>query len=310
MRRIAFALIAFGLAYGCNSSDRSGPAARLSAGASDTIIVNSNAPTPLPVRAVDAAGQVLPAAPVRFKRINGAPIPISTAGAVTCTDRGDVVVGAMLENLAQSFLVQCRPVDRLQTSGPVQFILGDSALSQPFELPLQAYGADRRRVMLIAGSVKVIDTSIAYARGDTVFPKSRGTTLVGAWVGQQSAWTGVHIYQRVDSLAALDTLLRVDGYRRQLAVPIRLRLGEVRRQKLPPGAWMLTTLSQSRAALSGLRLRFENATCEDNVLNDPGRFICNSSSGTVVILYRVKEDRETSAITAYLLVRGLYPPTV
>ena len=47
---------------------------------------------------------------------------------------------------------------RLTISGPVQFVLGDSALSQPVEVPLAAYDSAGRPVTMLAGLVKVLRT--------------------------------------------------------------------------------------------------------------------------------------------------------
>ena len=280
---------------------------RLSAGPSDTIIINNPTPTGLAVRAFDAAGRLVATAQVRYESANGAAVPISLDGIATCDGGSDYAVRARIENVSHSFVVRCRPIAGLQISGPVQFVLGDFTLSQPVELPLSAIGADRRAVTSLAGTVTIPDDSIAYVRGSTVIPRSRGVTGVSASVGQYSAYTGVHIYERVDA-STLDTLLRINGSQRQLAVSVQLRPGEFWQHKLPRGDWMITTLSPSRQSPNGFRLRFESAACEDRVLNDPGRFICRSSLGTVVFVERPKAGRDTSVAMTYLLVRTLYPP--
>jgi hypothetical protein len=117
----------------------------------------------------------------------------------------------------------------------------------------------------------------------------------------------LHIYQRVDA-SVLDTLLRIQGFQRQVAVPVTLRPGETWQHRLPPGDWMLTTLSPSRQTPNGFRLRFADATCQGRILNEPGRFICTSSSGTMVFVGRPKAGKDTAAAMTYLLVRTLYPP--
>ena len=288
------------------SREQRGPPVRLSAGSSDTIIVNSRSPTELAVRGFDAAGRVV-AAPIRYEIVGSTHAPVSSDGIVTCDGRADHSVRATLEKVSHSFVVRCRPISVLRALGSVQFVLGDSALSEPFELPLEAVGADNRAVTAIAGIVKIRDSTIAYARGSTIIPRVRGATTLGAWVGQQSAFTGLHVYQRVDA-SVLDTLLRIDGFQRQVAVPVTLRPGASWQHKLPPGEWMLTTLSPSRQRPNGFSLRFENATCQGRILNEPGRFICKSSSGTMVFVEREPAGADSSVATTYLLVRTLYPP--
>ena len=307
MRAAVFVMISFVAACGGGAPAPPGPPVRLSAGPSDTIIVNSRSPTALVVRALDSAGRPVATGPIRYEPADSVTAPVSPDGVATCDTRNDYAVRASVEQVSHAFVVRCRPIAVLRILGSVQFVLGDSALSQPFELPLEAFGSDSRAVTTIAGLVKIRDGTIAEARGTTIIPISRGATALWAWVGEQSASTGVHVYQRVDA-SALDTLLRIDGFQRQLAVPVHLKPGQVWQRRLPRGDWMLTTLSPSRQSPNGFRLRFENATCQDRILNDPGRFICTSPSGTVVFVERPKAGSDTSVAMTYLLVRTLYPP--
>jgi hypothetical protein len=305
--RLVF-LSALMLSGGCGSErpPAPGPAARLTAGASDTIIVNNVSPTALPVRAVDASGRRLTVAAIVYTRLRGDSLSLTADGVMSCTRRGDVVVRATLAQLARSFFVRCRPVEYVHIPGPVQFVLGDSSWSRPRALPIAAYDAGRRAVVQLAGTIVVLDTSIARVGGSTLSPRARGTTVVGAHIGNRTGWTGVHIYQRVDSLRALDTVLRVDPHHRQFAVPLRLAPGESRRQPLPPGDWMLATLAQTPDGSRLLRVRIENASCEPNFLNDPGRFGCRTGSNASVIVYRPPALRDTATVAGYLLVRWLY----
>jgi hypothetical protein len=285
----------------------SGPAVRLTAGAGDTVIVNSSWPTRLPVRAVDAAGGTVAGAPIRFQWAGGDSLAVDTTGAVTCTRRGDLLVHAALGSLATRVLVRCRPVKYVRIPGPIQFVLGDSELTRPRALPVEAYGANGRRVALIAGSAWMGDSSVAALHGLTVYPRSRGITIASAHVGDGDAGTGVHVYQRVDTLAALDTLLRVRPQQRLLAVPLRLASGEFRRQRLPRGGWMLTMLPEDEEHdPNAIRLRVEGAHCQPHFLNAPRRFGCGVDSAATVIVYRVFSNRSRSVVRGYLLVRWLF----
>jgi len=58
---------------------------RLAGDISDTIIINSRWPKLLPVHAFDAKGRTVLGAPIRFERMDGADVPITSSGAVTCT---------------------------------------------------------------------------------------------------------------------------------------------------------------------------------------------------------------------------------
>jgi hypothetical protein len=278
----------------------------LSAGASDTIIVNDYRPIPLPVQALDGARRPLPQALIRYDRTSGDDLTVSSAGVVTCARKGDLGVRAELGSLSKSFFVRCRPVARLAIDGPVQFVLGDSALSRPIEVPLFAYDSAGRRVMMLAGFLRVLRTPIATAHGSMLTPNSQGVTQVSAWAGHESAVTGLHIYKRVD-MVTLDTLRRVDGDHRQIAVPIRVRRGEQLTLALPRGEWMITTFSADQPP-GAFRLRFERSSCTPNLLNDPYRYGCQTFAGAKVIVSRHAAARDTSAYTGYLLVRGFYPP--
>ena len=281
---------------------------RLAAGSTDTIIVNNRAPSPLTVRALDAAGREVPGAPIRFTWVGGDSMPIDSSGSVTCAQSGDFVVRATLERMETRVAVRCRPVEYLRIRGPVQFVLGDSAMSRPIDLPVEAYGPDGRRVTEFAGSAQVNDSSVATLRGLTVIPRTRGITLAGVTVGDRAAAIGVHIYQRVSTLAALDTLLSVPFEQRLFAVPLRLERGEFQRQPLPPGGWMLAMLPEQGDDPNGIRLRIEGASCQPHLLNAPRRFGCNTGPGASVIVYRPLGSEPGPVVAAGdLLVRRLYP---
>jgi hypothetical protein len=294
----------------CDVAPAPGPPVRLVAGvleASDTVVVNSRWPTPLPVRALDPAGRPVAAAPIRYEREGGAPLPVTPAGAVTCTRAGDLTVRATLGHAPpRRLVVRCRPVAHVRIPGPLQFILGDPAHTRPHALPVAAYGPDGRPVRLFVGRAFVVDSGVATLRGLTLAPRARGITRVGAHVGDGAAGMGVHVYQRVDTLAALDTLLRVRPAQRLFAVPLRLARGELRRQRLPPGGWMLAMLPEEDADRPGIRLRVEGAACDPNFLNAPRRFGCEAGPDARVIVYRPFDSEGDSVATGYLLVRWLF----
>jgi hypothetical protein len=158
----------------------------------------------------------------------------------------------------------------------------------------------------LLASLVVRDSSVAGVSGTTISPRTRGTTVLGVHVGSRAEWTGLHIYQRVGSLGALDTALRVRPHQRQFAVPIRLAPGESRRQLLPPGEWMLSTQAPTPDGPRQLKVRIENASCQPNLLNDPGRFGCHTESDAAVIVYRPFAANDTVSVAGYLLVRWMY----
>jgi hypothetical protein len=197
-----------------------------------------------------------------------------------------------------------RPLERLDLAGPVQFVLGDSALSQPVALPLEAYDAKGKPVGRIAGLAHVLKPAVAIVRGDSVVPKGRGVSLMMAWAGARNAATGVHIYQRVDS-TSLDTLLRVDPALRQFAVPISVRRRDTVSVALPPGEWMVSTIALPGRASDAFRLQFMGAACKAGILNDPNRYSCRASAGSKALVTLRRGDE--APVTGYFLVRGFFP---
>lgn len=304
--RIPTRTILLSCLWACRVPSTPGPAARLTAGGSDTIVVNTRHPTRLPIRALDAAGRTIVGAPIGYEWEGGA--PLHRAGAVACDRSGDFAVRAVLAQLAIRVVVRCWPVKYLQIPGPVQFILGDSQLSQPRAISLDAYGPDGRRVRLFtAQGAFVLDSMVATLHGLVMSPRSRGITMVSAVVGDATADMGVHVYQRVETLAALDTVLHVHPKQRLFAVPLRLARGAVQRHGLPPGSWMLGTLPEEDQAPSGIGVRVEGAACTPNLLNIPGRLGCHIvGSGTTVVVHRSARGREPRDATGYLLVRWLF----
>lgn len=140
-------------------------------------------------------------------------------------------------------------------------MLGDSAMGKPRTLELEAY--DRRGVAerMVPTAVRVADSSIASAGGTVILPRSRGITMVTAHACGRSVSMGLHVYQRFDSLSVLDSLPQIPPRMRLLAIPLRLERGEIRRQRIPPGGWMLTMLPEQDTVAGRIRLRVEGASC-------------------------------------------------
>ncbi len=285
---------------------RPGPPMRLVSGASDTIVVNSHYPVTLSVRALDASGNVVTAAPVRFTWIGGDSVPVTTTGAVTCTRSGDLAVRAALGTLALRLIVQCRRVENVRLPGPLQFVLGDTALTRPIPLTFVAYDASAHPISPARATAGVGDSLVARLHGLLLSPQGRGITWAGVRVGESDGVTGVHVYQRVATLAALDTLLRVRDVQRLFAIPLRMARGDNRRQHLPPGDWMLVMLPETDTTMGRIHLRVEGARCQEHFLNAPRRWGCHVDSGATVVLYRPFRGSQPSTATGYLLVRWLF----
>ena len=300
-------IIVAAVLFACGQPSQSGRPVRLTVGVSDTVVLNSRYPRTLPVRALDAAGRTLGGASIVYTQLGGDTLPMTPPGSVTCTRSGTFAVRASLGRLTTRLVVQCRVVEYVRIQGPLQFILGDSARSGPVQIPLEAYGADARPIAHFVAGVSVRDTSIATLRGLTLSPRARGITQVDARIGDRDTRMGVHVYQRVPSLAALDTLLRVSPGQRLFAVPLSLSPGEFIRERLPRGEWMLVMVPEEDVAPDRIRLRVEGARCRDHFLNgSPRRWGCYVKSDASVVLYRPFGRAPASVATGYLLVRWLF----
>jgi hypothetical protein len=193
---------------------------------------------------------------IRFTRVSGAELPVTNSGAITCTKSADLTVRAVLDRLTTNVPVRCLLVEYVRIQGPIQFVLGDSDLSRPRPF-----------------SVETMLT-----------PHLRGKTVLGVHIGDHDGQTGVHIYQRVEGLDALDTLLRIHPDQRFFAVPLRL-------ERAP------NTVIDCHRETGCFR-----CSPRSPILNDPGRFGCETGSHSSVVVYRRSGGSESAAVTGYLLV--------
>ena len=142
--RTVLTIAAF-VAVACDAPGRPGPPVRLAvASGTDTVVINGQRATSLPVLAIDAHGRTASVAAIRYELAGGIHVPLSPDGEVTCSQAGDLVVRASLASLDTRLSVLCRPVEHVRIPGPIQFVLGDSALGRPRDLPVEAYGRDGR----------------------------------------------------------------------------------------------------------------------------------------------------------------------
>jgi len=210
-----------------------GPPARLVAGSSDTVIVNSRRPVQLPIRVLDAAGHVLPESSVRYRWTAGLPVSVSPAGVVTCTEPGDATVRASVDSVATQLIVRCRPVQSVRALRMLNVVAGGPAQDLPFE----ALGVDGQPVTLLTGKVTLEDSTVAAIDGARIRGLRQGSTGVSMRVGDRTAFTEMHVYEQQRTPEGI-----LPG--QHLAVPVRLAGGEMRRWRLSasPEAYFLEML--------------------------------------------------------------------
>jgi len=295
---------ALAVAMAAAAACRSEPA-RITAGASDTILINNRNPIRIPLRVLDAKGQPLADDGVRFERIGGDDLPVTAEGAVSCLRAGDLSVRASLGALAADLRIQCRPVQTVGVEGPVNLVLGDSAR----ELPIVALGPDGLPVRHVNVTVVVRDTSVARMEGSRLRTLNSGATMVDVVAGDADGSASVKVYDPVTTLEGL----RKD----QEHVSVRVRLpGRWKRSwPVPEGDYMLWILPYEYEG-RGLQVRMEGAVCEpqdpmprSGGFANPPKAVCRAKAGASIVVFHPSTSRPAPAIDGTLLLRQLYPPT-
>lgn len=238
MRRTA-CLVLLALASCERASARSlGAPARLVAGKGDTIVVNSVRTTTLPVQVLDDAGHQLPPRRLRFVRVSGDSLRLSSGGQITCERRGDAEVRVVLGALAKRFALLCRPIKGFR------FVYGDGrpfvVADPPRTLQFVAVGVDGTPERMLGGTLSIADSTVAELRGLTLYARAAGETMAQLDLGECVWPMGITVYDRVDSPSELRT-----GKDVFLVSPLRLVDGERRGWRLPRGEYRVGLLSQA-----------------------------------------------------------------
>jgi hypothetical protein len=226
--------------------------ARISAGTSDTVIVNDTKPSRLPVHVLNVKGHVLQVSGLQYKLVSGDRIRMSSDGRVECDRVGNAVMRASLGKLSARFRLLCRPVRELRSGTTMYLVVGDSAQ----DIPIGAIGLDGEPVTSFVGNATIRDTAVAILEGLRIRPRSPGGTSVEVRVGDKSVGIGVWVYERAHILEGL-------GHNKQtVAVPVRLANGATDRWHLPQGTYLLSILpDRSFQGRSELKLTAVGAKC-------------------------------------------------
>jgi hypothetical protein len=218
---------------------RNGPPASLVVGGgidSDGIVVNNLGPVPLSMSVLDARGHRLERTQVRYQRISGAPIQVSTRGVIKCTHPGDAIVRASLAPLHRDLVIHCEPVRKIRDAGWGNFVVGDP----PGTLTVDAIGLDGKPVTRIAARLRVEDSTIATLDSSgRLRPLRPGQTWIDIEIGDRRANAFVTVYEPVRTFEGL----RPD--QRWVVAPIRLTRGASIRWPLPTGVFFLTFSADS-----------------------------------------------------------------
>jgi hypothetical protein len=210
---------------------RNGPPARLVnfAARSDGIVVNHVGPVQFSTAVLDAAGHHLERNDVRYQRLSGIPIPVSSRGVATCTERGNALVRATLGALKTDFLIHCEPVRKIRGAGWGNFVLGQP----PRTLGVDAIGLDGQPVTRIAATLRVDDSTVATLNGSQLRPLRPGSTGIDIRIGNYR-WVGeVTVFEPVRTFEGL----RPD--QRWVVASVHLTRGASLRFPLPKGVFFL-----------------------------------------------------------------------
>jgi hypothetical protein len=218
---------------------RNGPPTSLLVGTgigSDGLVVNNLGPVQLSMRVLDARGHHLALTEVRYRRISGAPIQVSTRGVIKCTRPGDAIVRASLAPLHRDFVIHCEPVRTIREAGWGNFVVGQSAGT----LTVDAIGLDGQPVTRIAARLRVEDSTIATLDSSgRLRPLRPGETWIDVEIGDRRKGAFVTVYEPVRTFEGL----RPD--QRWVVAPIRLTRGASIRWPLPTGVFFLTFSADS-----------------------------------------------------------------
>jgi hypothetical protein len=218
---------------------RNGPPASLVVGGgiySDGIVVNNLGPVQLSMSVLDARGHRLERTDVRYQRVSGVPIPVSTRGVIKCTRPGDAIVRASLAPLHRDFVIHCQPVRTIRDAGWGNFVVGDPAAT----LTVDAIGLDGQPVTRIAARLRVVDSTVATLDASgRLRPLRPGETWIDIEIGDRRAGAFVTVYEPVRTFEGL----RPD--QRLVVAPIRLTRGASIRWPLPTGVFFLTFSADS-----------------------------------------------------------------
>lgn len=224
---------------------------------SDTVVVNTQRPTPLPAVVRTRNGSVLENAPVQWRRV-GSPgsntdMALSDSGTVDCQTTGDLQVEARSGSASRTFTALCRPIATVQAMPAVVLQLGDA----PTEYSIGALTAQRVPVYQVAGVATMADTSVAALRDGRIVARAVGETHLRVQAGDCDVAVRVVVEDAVDTP---DAIARNRPYETQ----IMLAPGELRSWRPPAGLTYVHLLSEPALApnaSSAMKFGILNANC-------------------------------------------------
>jgi hypothetical protein len=204
----------------------------------DTVVVNQSHDTRLSAMVLDQYGRLLRSdTSVRFQRLGGDTISVSSGGRLRCEKHSDVVMRAEFETLSKRFVLRCRPVAWIEAPSWIELMVGDSAQ----DLAFVAHGPDGRRVTELRGTVRIENSAIVAAAGTTVRATGFGMTFANIAVGDASTSIPIGVYEPVTSFVNQPP-------KQMMGIRVKLARGDTIDVAVPKGAFWVTYYSDDRSA--------------------------------------------------------------
>ena len=250
-----------------------GPPARLVAGSSNAVVVNSERPIQLPMRVLDAAGRTLDSSRVVYEWVSGGSVSVSANGIVTCNERGDATVRALLNELSANVRVHCRPVRKVRGPWMLELVVGDA----PTDIPFEALNVDGERETMLTGRLAVSDSSVATLQDQRLLARRSGSTSLKIRIGDEAGDMSVHVFE-----PALSPERMKPG--QHLAIPVRLASGESQRWLLTPAHELYyIAIRPDRDGGTPPNVAIVGAQCTRGF--DAHSFYCVAVNNTSVVVY-------------------------
>lgn len=230
------------------SCDRSTPA-RVTAGRSDTIVVNNVRETRLAAHRLSRRGDTLSERPMLWRQVGGDARSLAPEGIVDCSQRGNVEAEVASGDVAARIAILCRPIMMLY------FTPGENIRLKGGPVPygLTGVGRDGQPVLQIAGTVVLTDTSVVTLADGQIIPRRVGDAWIRVTAGDCDDYVPVTVE---DPVAALDSLALNRPYEESL----EMVAGEWKTWQAPPGLAFITLAGDS-ASLASLQLAASRANC-------------------------------------------------
>lgn len=234
----------------------------------DPFLYNGAAAFPLPVRALDADGQVVEHA---ISASTGQPHIVELKGnAGRCLQAGDANINVSAGNARTRFRIECRPI---ASFGPpleaLDLVVGGPAVP----IPVNAFDSAGHPVAALRFAARTSDTAVIAIVDGTVIPRVLGAAKIELDFG------GVRTFLNVEVLAA--------EYRDTVA----LAAGEYRRWDLGPGRYISQfALLDAASAQPPLAWRSLKANCAFE-LSRRARMHCGLADSGAVILFATRPVR-------------------